>query len=346
MKPIRYALGLALCALMLFGVVGLTGCSNKDVAAKVNGQVITVTALNTQLDQLKKQYPQMFTGTDAEGRLLDFKQRLLENLINQALIEQAAQSKGINISDADIQKQIDQLKSDFKDQSQFDQALKSAGMTLDQLKSQIKNQLVTQKLVETLAANQTVSDADIQAYYDKNKTQFFQKPAKRASHILFNTADKATATKVLAQLKAGTITFAAAAKKYSIDTATASKGGDLGWPTQAYLPEFQTALDKLSKGQMSGIVPSAVGLHIIEVIDVRGGTQQTLAEVKSQIQQIIVQQRRSDAYQQFLNDLRKNAKIEYVEADLKPAANAGSSTTPQGGTSTTTKPSTSATSTK
>jgi foldase protein PrsA len=326
MKPMRYVLGIALCALLLVGTVALTGCGDKDVAAKVNGQVIKVSDLNVQLDQLKKQYPQMFTGADAEGRLLDFKQRLLENLINQALIEQAAKSKNINVSDADVQKQIDQLKSGFKDTSQFDSALKSAGMTVDQLKTQIRNQLVTQKLVETLAADQKVSDADIKGYYDKNKSQFFQKPAKRASHVLFKPEDKATAQKVLKDIQSGKITLQAAARKYSVDTATASKGGDLGWPTAAYVPEFQAALDKLAKGKMSGLVQSPYGWHIITVTEVRTGAQQPLAEVKSQIQQIIVQQRRSDAYQQFLNDLRKNAKIEYIEADLKPASKGSTAT--------------------
>jgi foldase protein PrsA len=328
MKPMRYVLGAALCALMIVGAVAVTGCSNKDVAVKVNGQVIKVSELNTQLEQLKKQYPQMFTGTDAEGRLLDFKQRLIENLINQALIEQAAKTKGINVSDADVQKQIDQLKSGFKDTTQFDSALKSAGMTVDQLKSQIRNQLVTQKLVETLAADQKVGDSDIQAYYEKNKSQFFQKASKRASHVLFKPEDKATATKVLKDIQAGTITLPAAARKYSIDTATASKGGDLGWPTTSYVPEFQAALDKLNKGQMTAaLVQSPYGWHIIAVTDVRSGTQQPLAEVKSQIQQIIVQQRRSDSYQSFLNDLRKNAKIEYIEADLKPNSPKGSTAT-------------------
>jgi foldase protein PrsA len=304
---------------LVAGVVGLTGCSSKNTAAKVNGQVITVSELNTQLDQLKKQYPQMFEGSDAEGRLLDFKQRLLENLINQDLIEQAAKQKGITVSDADVQKQIDQLKAGFKDQAQFDQALKSAGMTLDTLKTQVRNQLVTQKLVESLASSQAVTDAEIQTYYDKNKAQFFQKPAKRAEHILFKPEDKATAQKVLAQIQAGA-DFATLAKKYSVDTASASKGGDLGWPTSAYVPEFQAALDKLNKGQTSGLVQTPYGWHIIRVTDVRPGTQQTLAQVKSQIQQIIIQQRRSDAYQTFLNDLRKTAKIEIIEPDLKAAA--------------------------
>jgi foldase protein PrsA len=326
MKATRFVLVLALCGLVLAGVIGLTGCSSKDVAAKVNGQVIKVSELNTQLDQLKKQYPQMFTGTDAQGRLLDFKQRLLDNLINQALIEQAAKKKGITVSDADVQKQIDQLKSGFKDATLFEQALKSAGMTLDSLKTQIRNQLVTQKLVESLSANQTVSDSDIKTYYDANKAQFFQKAAKRASRILFKPEDKANAQKILKQLQGGA-DFAALAKKNSIDTATASKGGDMGWPTVAYVPEFQTALDKLKKGQMSGLVQSPYGWDIILVTDERAGTQQPLAQVKSQIQQIIVQQRRSDAYQTFLNDLKKNAKIEILEPDLKSAAAKKSTTT-------------------
>lgn len=327
MRPIRFVLGVALVALLAVSAIGLSGCGNKGVAARVNGQAVMLSDLDSQVEQLKKQYPQMFSGSDAEGRILDFKQRLLENLVNQALVEQAAKDKGIEISDADIQKQVDQLKSGFKDQAAFEQALKSAGMSVDQLKSQIKNQLVTQKLVETLAASQKVSDADIKKYYDSNKSQFYSKAARRSSHILFKSNDKATATKVLKDLNDGTIGFSAAAKKYSIDTASASKGGDLGWPSTAYLPEFQAALDKLKKYEISELVRSSAGWHIILVTDERAGKQQSLSEATAQIKQIIIQQRRSDAYQQFLNELRKKAKIEYIETDLKPSTKAGSTTT-------------------
>ena len=325
MKSSRITLALVLCAILALGAIGLTGC-NKDAAAKVNGQVISNKELNAQLDQLKKQYPQMFTGADAEGRLLDFKKRLLDNLINQALITQAAKEKGISVTDADVQKQIDQLKSGFKDQAQFDAALKSAGMTVDQLKTQIKNQLVTQKLIEKISASEKVTDAEIQAYYDKNKTQFYQKAAKKASHILFKPDDKATAEKVLKEVQAGG-DFAALAKKYSIDAATASNGGDLGWPSSAYVPEFQAALDKLKKGQTSGLVQTPYGWHIIRVTDERAGSQQPLSAVKQQIEQILVQQRRADAYQKFLNDLRKKAKIEILVPDLKDASKASTTAT-------------------
>jgi foldase protein PrsA len=324
----RITIAVALCAVMLAAAAGLSGCGGKDAAIKVNGQVITTDQINAQLDLVKKRYPTMFTGSNSAGALMDFKKRIADDLVNQALIEQAAQQKGIDISDDDIQKQVDQLRGNFKDQSQFDKALQSAGMTLDQLKTQIRSQLVTQKLVEVLAASTKVTDADIQQYYNNNKAEFTQPAAKRASHILFK--DQATAEKVLKMLQTNKITFSQAAREYSIDPSSASKGGDLGWPTQSYVPEFEAAVKKLKKGQMSDVVQSPVGWHIILVTDERPATQQPLSDVKSQIEEMIVQQRRSDAYQQFLNNLHKNAKIEYIESDLKPLAAGGASTATTG----------------
>lgn len=305
-----------IAAILVLSIASLGGCKNKNVAATVNGEDISITELNSQVDQLKKQYPQMFEGADGEGRLLDFKQRLLDNLVNQMLVRQAAEKAGIKISDAEVDKQIEQLKSGFKDKAQFDAALKSAGMTVDSLRKQIKEQLVTQKLIDRLAKDTKVSDADIKAYYDKNKEQFAQKAAKRASHILFKPEDKAKAQQVLTELKNGG-DFAALAKKNSIDTATASKGGDLGWPSTPFVTEFQAALDKLDVGQMSGLVQTPYGWHIIKVTEKRGATQQTLAQVKDQIKAIIIQQRKSQAYQNFLEKLRKDAKIEIRLEELK-----------------------------
>jgi len=317
MKPLRIALVAALATVLVFGVFG---CSDKNVAAKVNDDVITVEALDAQVEQLKKQYPQMFEGADGEGRLLDFKQRILDNLINQKLLEQAAESKGLEVKDTEINAQIDQLKGGFKDDAQFQSALKSAGLTLETLKTQVKEQLLTQKIVESLAKNSTATEAEIKAYYEKNKTQFFQKEAKRASHILFKPEDKKKAEEVLKQVKAGG-DFAALAKANSIDNATATKGGDLGWPTTPYVPEFESALAKLDTGEVSALVQTPYGWHIIKVTDERKGSQQKLEDVKAQIEQILVQQTRADAYQKYLDDLRKNAKIEILIEELRiPAA--------------------------
>jgi foldase protein PrsA len=329
MKALRIVLVAALAAAL---AIGAAGCTDKNVAAKVNGDPITIEELNVQVEQLKVQYPQMFEGADGEGRLLDFKQRLLDNLINQKLIEQASKEKKIEVTDADVKKQVDQLKSGFKDDAQFQDALKSAGMDADGLSRQIKEQLVTQKLIETLSKDTSITVTDMQAYYDKNKTQFEQKAAKRAVHILFKPEDKATATKVLEQIKDGG-DFAALAKQHSVDTATASKGGDLGWPTTPYVDEFEAALAKLKKGQTSGLVQTPYGWHIIRVTETRTGSQQKFDQVKSQIEQILVQQERAEAYQKFLDELKKKAKIEILIEELKAGAAGSTGST----TSTSTK---------
>lgn len=315
MKSLR----LLLVAMLVFALgLTATGCSDKNIAAKVNGDPITLDALNAQVEQLKKQYPQMFEGADGEGRLLDFKQRLLDNLINQKLVEQAAEKRGIKVSDDEVDKQIAQLKDGFKDQAQFEQALKSAGMDTDGLERQIREQLMTSALIESLAKDTSVSADEIEKYYNANKAQFVQKEAKRASHILFKPEDKKKAESVLKQVNDGG-DFAALAKANSIDTATAGKGGDLGWPNTPYVPEFETALSKLKKGETSGLIQSPYGWHIIRCTDERDGSQQKLDAVKDQIEQIIVQQRRADSYQKFLDDLRKDAKIEILVDELKPS---------------------------
>lgn len=319
MKALRTTVAGALAVVL---VLALTGCGGGQSAAKVNGTSIPVSELNQQIAQLQKQYPTMFQGADGAARLLQFKQRLLDTLVNQTLVEQAAKDRGITVSDADVQKQIDQLKAGFKDQAAFDAALKSAGMDPATLQSQIRQQLVTQKLMAALSASINITPAQIAAYYNKNKSQFYTASQKRASHILFNANDKATAEKVLKQVLAGA-DFAQLAKQYSKDPASAAKGGDLGWPTSPYVPEFQAALDKLSKGQTTTtLVKSQFGYHIIRVTDVRPASQKTLAQATPQIKQILTQQQQSAAYNQLITELRKKAKIQIFVQDLKASQNA------------------------
>jgi foldase protein PrsA len=322
MKPLRIAVVAVLAAALAFA---LAGCSNKNVAATVNGQNISNQELQTQLDQVKKRFPQFFQGADAAQREIEFKQRLLDELINRQLIAQAAKDRGINVTDADVQKQIDTIKKGFKDQAAFDAALKNAGIDPSSLNEQIKTQLVTQKLVEQLSKDiPKPTQAEIKAYYDTHKSEFGQAAAKRASHILVK--DKATAEKLLAELKAGA-DFSKLAKANSIDTVSAAKGGDLDWPTTPFVPEFQAALDKLKVGQLSGVVKTQFGYHIIKVTDERAAKQQPLSEVQATIAQKIVEQKRADLYQKLLDDLRKKAKIEIFVKDLATKVNGSTTAT-------------------
>jgi len=158
---------------------------------------------------------------------------------------------------------------------------------------------------DTIKSKIEVSDADVAAYYEQNKARFSTPEERRARHILLDaekegaSADdlKAKAEKVLAELKASPGKFAELAKQHSIDTGSATQGGDLGFFGKgAMVPEFEQAVFSQKKGELSGLVKSQFGYHIVEVTDVRGGEVQTLAEVKAQISDEIKGQKMTAQY--------------------------------------------------
>jgi len=305
-------------------VLSLTACGEEDIAARVNGEVIKKSDLDAQVEKLKEQYPQMFEGADAEGRLLDFQQRLLDNMINNVLIRQAAEERGISVSDDDVQAQIDELKSGFETEEQFSQALEQAGMDVATLEEQVRDQLITEQLLAELTADVAIDDEQVDQYYEQNQTQFVEEQAVHAAHILFDEEDKETAEQVLAEIRGGG-DFAALAKEHSKDTATAENGGDLGWPNTPYVTEFQEAAEALEVGEVSDLVHTSFGWHIIKVIEKRETRQKTLDEVRDQVEQILMQQQNADVYQQFLEELRAEAEIEILIPELQVATDDGPS---------------------
>jgi len=312
MRLLRLTTALLLAVVL---IVPLAGCGDDDVAARVNGEVIKLTELDSQVDQLMEQYPDMFEGPDGEGRLLDFKQRLLDNLINNVLIRQAADDEGISVSSSEVDEQIEELKAGFPTDEDFEAALESAGMDSDSLEEQLRDQLVLERLLEKLTSEIEITDEKIDEYYAGNQMQFTQEAAVHARHILFAEEDKALAEEVLAELRAGG-DFAAAATRDSIDTVSAAEGGDLGWPTMPYVAEFQEAADALEIGEISDLVQTTFGYHIIEVLERRDESVQSLEDVKGQIEEILIQQANADAYQIYLDDIRTDAEIEILVEDL------------------------------
>lgn len=290
--------------------------SSNEIVARVNGEEITRTELETQVDRLKDQYPGMFDGAEGEERLLDFKRSLLASMVDAILMRQAAEDRGIVVPDEEIEEQIDSYRVGIED---FDAALAEANMTVDDLREQVREQLVAQRLIEELAGDAEVTESDIETYYDKNKDERFTQPAStHAAHILFNLEDKATAEEVLADVKAGG-DFAALAEQHSQDPGSAANGGDLDWsdPSRPYVPEFETALADLDAGEVSGLVETEFGWHIIKVIDKRPEAVQPLAEVSTMIEQMILQDRNTEVFQAFLAEAREAADIEILVAELE-----------------------------
>lgn len=305
-------------ALMLALALGVAGCGSNDVAAIVNGEEISKAELDAQVDRLREQSPQMFEGDEGESRMLDFKRQLLDNMINNVLIRQAADERGIVITDEEIDAQIADLKAGFPSEDDFSAALAEANLTLEDLEQQLRDQLATQRLMEELVGDEEVTEAEIAEYYEANPAQYEEHAAVRSSHILFDLDDKTTAEQVLEEVNAGG-DFAELAREYSKDPGSAAQGGELGWsdPARPFVPEFEAALATLDVGEVSDLVETEYGWHIIKVEEKRDERTKPLDEVSVQIEQQLLQERNVEAYQEFLAEIRATAEIEILIEELK-----------------------------
>ena len=309
---IAIALSVGLYLLQSSGTLG-----NGGVAARVNNSPITTKQLDASVEKLRIQNPQIFTASSGISSA-QIRNTLLDELINEQLITQEAKNRGVNITDAQVNKQVDAIKKQYSSQQQFDEKLKQQGYTLETLKTQLKYQLIGQGIAEKLVPDSSVSDQEIQAYYTQHKNDFVLPAGKRVSQIQFALKDEAKAADVLKQLKGGA-DFATLAQKYSVHAASAAQGGNIGWtPTDAPLEKnLQEAVNNLGKGAISAVVKSSTGLFILKVTDVRQASTQTLEQSKAAIKSTLLDTKRNQARQNLLSDLRKKAKIVIYDKTVK-----------------------------
>ncbi|HUZ49660.1 MAG TPA: peptidylprolyl isomerase [Candidatus Dormibacteraeota bacterium] len=263
----------------------LVACSGGGTIATVNGQAISQASFDSKLE-----------GSPAA-------RGTLQQMVQEALIEQYAKNNNINVTDADITAREDQLKANFPNGSWGDM-LKARGLTEADVHNALREQIILDKAV---GGSVKVSDAQISAYFAKNHAAF-DKPAQvDARHIL--VPDLATANKIEAQLKAGA-KFSALAKQYSMDPGSKDKGGELGWFRRGQMvPAFDQAAFSLPIGKISAPVKSPFGYHIIQVEKRQPGVKATLANTHDRIADLLRQQQEAPLIQPFLAGLQEKATI-------------------------------------
>jgi foldase protein PrsA len=284
--------------------VSLTACNNGggggNIAA-VNGQTISRADFDHKLESSP------------------VAKQVLGQMVQTQLIDQYARDKKVDVSQADIDKKLTETKARMQP-GQYEQILKQQSLTEQDVQNILKQQLVLEKAV---AAQVHVSDSDIKAYFDKNRT-LFDKPAQvRARHIL--VADAGKAKEVLAKLKAGG-SWDALAKQYSTDPSSKDKGGELGFFGRGQMvPAFQDAAFGAKVGQIVGPVKSPFGFHVIQVEEKKPAQHGSLASAHDKIKAQLTQQQQATAIPAFLQQLKSTAKIDVYDdryKDLFPAATA------------------------
>lgn len=293
--------------------------SKTNIAAAVNEMTITFEELEREFFQIQQQYAMRGQNIPPE-EYNNIKNHILENLINSRLLYQDSQKKGIIIGEERVTTQLNTFKSRFSNEDEFKSMLTKLNVTENDLKNQILRDLSIEELIYTqIARNITVSDSENKIFYDSNP-QFFQKPEQiKASHILIKldpkadmiqkTEAKEKMKKVQEELDSGK-DFAAVAKALSEGPSNV-KGGDLGYfgPGQMVKP-FEEAAFLLQVGEVSPVVETQFGYHIIKVYDKQPATTTSHNDVKNSIDQHLRQEKVTKEVGKYIEILRKDAKIE------------------------------------
>lgn len=291
---------------------------SKSIVAVVNGDEITRADFDREMAIVQRQLLRMKKPQSALN-LSEIKKEVLESLINKQLLYQESLKQDITISEAELSEQMQKVKERFPDEKTFKELLKKEGLSLDKLQSQITRDLMLQRYIDTqFVKNITVSDQEAKDYYEGNLNMFKKPEQIQASHILIKVdpdameEDKAKARakleKIRKKLKQGG-DFAAFAGESS-ECPSKAKGGDLGYFGRGQMVKpFEDAAFSLKKGEVSDIVETGFGYHLIKVTDKKPETIITYNDVKEKLNQYLKQQKLRSKIGQYINKLKETAKI-------------------------------------
>jgi len=230
--------------------------------------------------------------------------------------------RNLSADDARVEQAYNDARVRFKDDKAWGAMLASQGMDPQAFRAELRVHQTIQRLLDQVAdaAKAESSDQEAQAFYESHPAVFDTGEKVRASHILVRVPEGTPAARkeelrkkadaMLARVRGGE-DFAAVARKSSEDPGSAAQGGELGsFGRGRMVPPFENAAFALQPGEVSGVVESPFGFHIIKVLEKTPGRKLAFSQVKEQLKREMVQQKRQQAQQTFVNELRAKAKIE------------------------------------
>jgi peptidyl-prolyl cis-trans isomerase C len=294
------------------------GAEESVVVARVNGKPITEAQVQDLSRQMQQAAPEM--GAQPADAM---RQDALQSLIDMEVLAEQAKAEKIEAATEEVDQQFNRLKSQYPSPEAFEEALLTNRASEPELRKSIADDLAIQKLLQRHVSVKLAPGA-AEKFYKENQDKFEHPAEVRASHILFRTAAdgdadaaKKRAADALERLKKGE-DFAKLAKELSEDTGSAQNDGDLGFfARDAMVKPFADAAFGLKKGELSDVVQTEFGFHLIKVTDTHPAGVMALADVKPQIESYLEEQQRQEREQEYVAQLKKKAKIEIVEPKKK-----------------------------
>ncbi len=338
MNTVRKAVFTALCATLVIGTLRTLPASGaeekpaeqkqaepaksstKDPVAKVGNTIITRGEMDRAEAILMKQNPPQQPLTPEQTKQVS--DYLIEQLVSAELLYQA----GLKLEVKDLEKQVDdkisQAKGGYAKPGEFETALKAQDMDEKLLREFTRKEVTVNNLIEKeIVPKVKVSDEDIQKFYNDNKERYFSKPEQvRASHILIGVDTKADAEAkkkakekaeaVLKEVKEGKKEFAELAKSNST-CPSKDQGGDLGsFGKGQMVKPFEDAAFALKPGEVSGIVETQFGYHIIKLTEKKAPENVSLDEAKPKIAEYLKGQQIQAKVAEYISELKQKIKVE------------------------------------
>ncbi len=293
------------------------------VVAVVNDSIVLASELEARMVPVRGEAMQIADPKERDRRLAKLSTQVLDEMVNEELIVQAAESSRVEVDASEVQAALDEIKQNNNlDDAGLAQALAAQGYTLANYKTDLRRQLLRLRAVNQLVAPKVnVTEEDVRARYDEMQRRSQSVSAVSLSHILFALPEKPTeqqlaeakekAGKAIARVKAGEA-FVEVAKEMSEDASTRTTGGELGWFQRGSManPEWEPIVFSMEKGDIRGPVTGPQGLHVFHVTEVKNNQIKPFAEMKEQIMRDLRRREMDKQTQTWLEDLRKKAYID------------------------------------
>jgi peptidyl-prolyl cis-trans isomerase C len=289
-----------------------------DVVAVVEGKEI-------KKEELEQALATVLAGQGIPADQLPVAQKAegYKMLLNELVLEKLVSSRAsaVEVKDEQVDARLEQIKSRFPSPEAFEEQLKKAGQTIAKLREDVTASIRQQEWVESQVKDAPkATDKDAEEFFEKNPQQFEKPEQVRASHILVSvqkdaeesvvTEKKKAAEAILTRVKAGEA-FEKLAVELSEDPSAKQNSGDLNFFTKEQMvPEFSQAAFSMKKGDLSELVRSQFGYHIIQVTDRKDAEKMTLESVKPQLLMFLNRQKHDQEVQKLLQGIREKADVQ------------------------------------
>ncbi len=325
-RLLKQVIVVCLITVLVISTIFIFGCS--ATVATVNGIVIKQSEVDAYISFILVQDPEG-TANLSEEEMADLEVNIIDSLLVVKILEQYAAKNSITVDQGEIDEQMNAIVASYPSESDFESDLKVKDIDRGFLEYELKSQILRTKIYTDATASIITTEELTKEYYDENMETLFVIPSRvRVSHILSmfpwvedssleendqakeNTKEKIEF--VEEKLENGA-EFGDMAREYSDDTVTGGDGGDLGFITEGQMvEEFENTAFLLEVGEVSGIIETQFGYHILKVFDREEGRVQGYDEVKDDLSVYLSELKKTEKWEEFIMELIDNAEIEYL----------------------------------